>query len=331
MRSTALRALWLALLLPLASASLAQGIHPGDAVRVNDNTISYQRFNGFYTEYRNSKGVAVGARGDQLGLLTQLRKEAMDLMIEQELIRQAAERAGIEVTDEEVDAEVAKLRSVFDSDLGFTTRLQDEGFTEESYREHVGRMIAATQYLENIRAGVEVTDADIEAFYAANPERLMVPEEARVRHILLTWKPMGKPDDRAALYGQMEAILEEARGGADFAQLARTRSEDSTAAAGGDTGFFRRGQMVPAFERAAFSLRQPGEISGIVETPFGLHILQLEEHRPARVLPLDEVRDFLREHLYQERSEARVNQEIAQLRSEADIEILVPVGPPQGE
>ena len=71
----------LALLLYAATGLQAQGIYPGNAVRVNDETVSYQRFHGFYIEYRNTKGVAVGARGDQLELLTQLRREAMDLLI----------------------------------------------------------------------------------------------------------------------------------------------------------------------------------------------------------------------------------------------------------
>jgi hypothetical protein len=72
----------------LAAPVHAQGIYPGDAVRVNGETISYQRFQGFYVEYRNSKGVQVGARGDQLELLKELRIEAMDLMVEQELVSQ---------------------------------------------------------------------------------------------------------------------------------------------------------------------------------------------------------------------------------------------------
>jgi hypothetical protein len=96
----------------LVTAASAQGVYPGDAVRVNGETVSYQRFQGFYVEYRNSKGVQVGARGDQFELLTQLRKEAMDLMIEQVLVRQAAEREGIEADAEEVDRSVEELRSV---------------------------------------------------------------------------------------------------------------------------------------------------------------------------------------------------------------------------
>ena len=81
--------------------------------------------------------------------------------------------------------------------------------------------------------------------------------------------------------------------------------------------------MVPAFERVAFALA-PGEVSDMVETPFGVHIMRLEERRPARLLPLDEVREQLRDHVRQERMQAAVDQEIARLRAAAKIDILVP-------
>jgi parvulin-like peptidyl-prolyl isomerase len=314
--------------LALAAFASAQGIYPGDAVRVNDETISYQRFHGFYVEYRNSKGVQVGARGDQLELLKQLRVEAMDLMIEQELIKQAAERERIDVDVEEVDKQMEELRAVFDNDDQFRMKLKDEGFTEESFRRHVERMAAAKIYLDRIRADAsDVRDAEVEQFYAENPDRLTLPERVRVRHILLKWKPMGTQDDRAAIRKQMEPILERARAGEDFAALAEEFSEDSaTKAAGGDTGLFHRGTMVPAFEDVAFSL-QPGEISDPVDTVFGVHILKLEEHQASRLLPLDDVREQLRDYVREEKMEGAVEAKIDELRAAADIEVLIALPP----
>lgn len=325
MRRVAAPAVLLAALLPHAGA-FAQGIYPGDAVRVDGVAVSYQRFHGFYQEYRRSQGLTVGARGDQLELFKRMRREAMDLLIEQELVRQAAERAGIEADKGAVDAEVGKLRSVFDSDEAFARRLAEEGFTAEGYRKHVAGMIAAKHYLDRMRAAVPaVSDGELLAYYRDNERRLTFPEEVRVRHILLTWKPLGTGDDRAAVRAQMAPILEAARGGADFAGLARRHSQDAeTAPKGGDTGFFHRGQMVPAFEEVAFALA-PGEVSDMVETPFGVHILRLEERRPERLLPLDEIREKLRDHVRRERMEDAVRREIERLRATAEISILVPL------
>ncbi len=320
------------LLLLASSATLAQGIYPGDAVRVNDETVSYQRFQGFYIEYRNSKGVAVGARGDQLGLLTRLRKEAMDLLIEQVLVGQAAEQAGLEADPAELDKSIADLRSIFDSDSALQMKLDGEGFTQDSFRAHIGRMMIAKQYLDSIRmTAADVTDAQVEQYYADNKRRLTLPEQVRVRHVLVTWKPMGKPDDRAYIREQMVPILERARAGEDFAALAREFSDDyATKQVGGDTGLFHRGQMSPAFEAAAFAL-EPGEISDVVETSFGVHIIRLEERRAEELLTLDDIRDQLREHVIDEQVEQAVRTEIDRLAAAADIKVLIPLGPDDKE
>ena len=317
---------WLLALVAVACTANAQGIYPGDAARVNGETISYQRFQGFYVEYRNSKGVQVGARGDQLELLKQLRIEAMDLMIEQELVKQAAEKEGIKGDPADVDKQIEELREVFDSDDQLRMKLESDGYTEESYRRHVERMAAAKVYLDRVRAdAADIRDAEVEEFYKENEDRLTLPEQVRVRHILLTWKPMGTQDDRAAIREQMQPILERARAGEDFATLAREFSEDSaTKGMGGDTGLFHRGTMVPAFEAVAFSL-EPGEISDPVNTVFGVHIIKLEERQEPRLLPLEEVREMLRDHLREEKMEAAVDAKLDELRAAADIEVLIPL------
>jgi len=320
------RYLWLVLAV-IAAGAHAQGIYPGDAVRVNGEAISYQRFQGFYVEYRNSKGVQVGARGDQLELMKVLRREAMDLMVEQELVAQAAEEAGIEADPAEVDKQVQELRDVFDNDDQFRMKLEADGYTEESYRRHIARMIAAKIFLDRVRADAsDVRDADVEKFYDENEDRLTLPEQVRVRHILLTWKPMGTQDDRAAIRQQMQPILERARAGEDFAALAREFSEDSgTKAYGGDTGLFPRGSMVGPFEAVAFSLDE-GEISDPVDTVYGVHIIKLEERQAPRLLPLDEVREQLRDYVREEKMETAVRERIDALRADAEVEVLIPLG-----
>ena len=324
------QALLLPVLLAADGAVLAVGSHPGNAVRVNGVDVSYQRFVGLYTEHQRAEGVAIAARGDQLPLLTRMRKEAMDMLIEQELIVQAAEAAGIEVTPEEVEAEWAEISEPFDTAEEFLRRLETEGYSEDSYREHLKRMIAAKKYLDGIRMeAMQVSDEELEAYYKENERRLTLPEEVHVRHILLAWKPLGQPDDRAALVEQAQAILEKARAGEDFAALASEYSDDASRVQGGDVGFFRRGQMVPAFEAAAFALKEPGDISDIVETSYGLHIIRLEERKEARLLPLDEIRDQLREHIITENVAKAEAAEKERLRAEAEIEILIPLERPR--
>ncbi len=135
------------------------------------------------------------------------------------------------------------------------------------------------------------SDAKLEGLarntYNANPDRFKVPEQVQIRHILIAGQ------DEAAL-AKAEKIRADLKGGADFAALAKEHSADSgSAAKGGELGLFAKGRMVPEFDEAAFALQKPGDLSDLVKTQFGYHILQLEARRPAGVRPFEEVRGDL--------------------------------------
>ena len=135
------------------------------------------------------------------------------------------------------------------------------------------------------------TDAQLDALaltaYKVSPARFDMPEMVRVRHLLVAKGP-----DAGA---NAEKLLAEIKGGADFQTVAKQHSADrGSASKGGDLGLFPRGRMVDAFDKAAFALNQPGELSGLVESNFGVHIIQLVEKQPARVKPYEEVRESLR-------------------------------------
>lgn len=153
--------------------------------------------------------------------------------------------------------------------------------------------------------------------YTAKPERFKAQEQVQVRHILI-----GGVDDSSRV--QAEKTLQELRDGADFAKLAQERSTDKgSAAKGGDLGYFARGRMVPEFEEAAFALQKPGELSGLVKSKFGYHIIKFIARKPAGVRPFDEVREDLvkevRNEVLQEAraAEAAKLQQSAKMNNEA--------------
>ena len=135
-----------------------------------------------------------------------------------------------------------------------------------------------------------VSDDDVESFYRQNSSRFTVPEQRKARHILFK---TAEGDTEEALKSKRDLagkVLELAKSGEDFAELAKQYSEGPTGPRGGDLGSFPRGRMVKPFEDAAFALGE-GEISDIVETRFGFHIIKVEKIEPARTKPLDEVKD----------------------------------------
>lgn len=129
--------------------------------------------------------------------------------------------------------------------------------------------------------------------YRANPARFALPEEVHVRHILL---PMGR--DEAVTRAEAQALVQQLRGGADFAAMARARSVDKASAQrGGDLGFFPKGKMAPEFEVAAFGLKQPGDVSEPVKSGFGYHIIELVERKPPSTQSFAQALPQLRQEL----------------------------------
>jgi peptidyl-prolyl cis-trans isomerase D len=151
------------------------------------------------------------------------------------------------------------------------------------------------------RAKVVVPPADIEREYNNNSEQYTTPEQVRASHILL--KTEGKDD--AAVKAKAEELLKQARGGADFAELAKKNSEDEASAKnGGDLDYFGKGRMVPEFDAAVFAM-QPGQISDLVKTQYGYHIIKLVDKKAATTRPLAEVRQQLNDQLAYQRAQAQ--------------------------
>jgi peptidyl-prolyl cis-trans isomerase C len=132
----------------------------------------------------------------------------------------------------------------------------------------------------------EVVEAIASTNYKANPKRFDLPEEMGASHILIK---SDTPDAKA----KAEAILAELKAGADFAALAKKYSQDNNADKGGDLGYFAAGQMVAPFDAAVQKMKTPGELSEVVQTQFGYHIIKFEGRRPAGVRSFEQVKDVL--------------------------------------
>ncbi len=164
------------------------------------------------------------------------------------------------------------------------------------------------RYLEKKLGNIKVTDAEAKAYYEKHKDEFTTPKEVRARHILVKTQE------------QAEKIYQELKKGADFAQLAKKYSMDKASAQkGGELGFFTKGDMVKPFSDAAFALK-PGEISKPVKTPFGYHIIQVEEVKPPRQKSFKEVKEEIKKQLLQEKQQAAFDKLVAQVKKHWKVE-----------
>lgn len=239
------------------------------------------------------------------------------------------------VTDAEVDAEYRRRNEkvkldivpltpeAFRDQVTVTDQEIAEYFEKNKERYRVGekrRIRYALIDVDRVREQATVPDSEIEAYYNANIAQYTTPEQVTARHILFRLDG----EDEAAVRARAQAVLARAKAGEDFAALAREFSEDeSNKDQGGSLGEFGRGVMVPEFEQAAFSMK-PGEISDLVRTSFGFHIIKVEAHTPASTRPLAEVRaeieDQLRWQKAQQQAEALARTLDAQIETRADMD-----------
>ncbi|MBI5067566.1 MAG: peptidylprolyl isomerase [Deltaproteobacteria bacterium] len=313
--------LLLGLLAPPARAQI-----PGLAARVNGRPITNERLERFFEEYATEKGRSPAAIW-QPGPFKKAKREALDQLVEQEVLYQEAERRRLTATPAEAEQAVAVLRARFKKPDAFARRLERSGFDQAGYQEYVRRQLSIRKLLEQETAAarLSVDDDEVRAFYAARPDLFTEPERIQVRHVLLAAPAGASEVERKKARRAAEKVRTAARRpGADFAALARAHSQDPSAAAGGDLGFIARGQMVAPFEAAAFALR-PGEISPVVETVFGFHVIQGGERRPGGQVPEERAREPIRQRLLGEKIERHRQDRIAALRGAARIEILVPL------
>ena len=240
------------------------------------------------------------------------------------LISQEALTREVDVPDAELDEQLDVFKQHFGAPQEFEKALADQQMTLEQFKEQTRSEIRMAKIMEvEVEAHVSVQPADIADFYQKNPEQFAQPEGVRASHILITVDGDADADTKEQARTHAADILKQLRAGGDFADLAREHSQDpGNAATGGDLGFFGRGQMVGAFERSAFAL-EPGQISDLVETPFGFHIIKVDEKEAGKTLALEDVRPQLEEFLKQRQRQEKTQAFVDSLKTRGTIEILI--------
>ena len=252
----------------------------------------------------------------------QLERQVLDGLITRTILEQEIDNKGITVSESDIQETLAQFKGQFPTEDAYRTALQQQGFTEDRFQEELQRQmrierLITTQVMDNLT----VDEAELRAFYDDNPEYFEQPEQVSARHIILTTQGVDETE-RTDKRRRLEEIRRRIVGGADFSEMAREFSEGPSAGDGGRLGTFGRGQMVPEFEDAAFSLGV-GEISGIVETQFGYHILEVTDRIPGQSVPYEEVRPNIEEFLMEDTRNQAAQQYVQGLRDTAEVEMLI--------
>lgn len=237
-----------------------------------------------------------------------LKKGLVDQLIERQVILNEAKKRNIQVTDAQVEEKLAEIKKGFPNDEAFQKALTDNQMKIEDLKVRVREGLTVEGVQKAVAANVAVTDKDVSDYYAKNEATYKKPEEVKASHILIK-------DEKKA-----KEILAKLKAGGDFAALAKENSEDpGSGAQGGDLGYFGKGRMVPEFEKSAFSLK-PGQMSDLVKSQFGYHIIKVVDRQPARTQPLAEVKEDIKKNIEKERVGAEFGKWLQAEKAKAKVE-----------
>jgi peptidyl-prolyl cis-trans isomerase C len=254
-------------------------------------------------------------------IMKQAQSAATDQLISAELLFQAGQKLEIKDLDKQIVDKIAQNKAKFPTVEEFEKAMKSLEMGEKDMEEFTRKDIVINNLIEkNILSKITVPDADVKKFYDDNLEKYFKKQESvKASHILIGVDEKATPEDRKKAKEKIEAILKKVKAGEDFAALAKTESTCPSKAQGGDLGVFTRGQMVAPFEKAAFDLK-PGEVSDIVETQFGYHIIKLTEKNAAATEKFDDVKAKIADYLKSQQAQKAVATYVEELKAKAKIE-----------
>ena len=286
--------------------------------RVNGVEIPAFRLERYFAEYLEDQGRAVGNIRNPKAY-QQLRLKALDALIDKELLWQEAVKRDVVISDAVVTEQVEKTRQAVGGADVFARKLNDAGFDEASYTQYTRRELAAQKVFAEMTAVAPPDEQQVRDFYEEHRSEMNRPAQVQARHILIKVPQGASAATIEAARLRLVEVRREIIGAADFSRVAKSRSEGSSASAGGDLGYFSKGRMLPEFDEVAFSMA-PGEISQPVRTAVGWHLIYVENHLDEVDVTEEQGFAMVRTYLVQQQqSQARL-QVLEQLRSRNRIE-----------
>ena len=253
-------------------------------------------------------------------MFEQLKKEVLESLINLILMDGYSKELSLVVDEGAVEKHYQKAVSKYASKRAYREALKEAGLTESDLRTRIRRTLAAQKVVkEHVYPKIIVTGEEIKSYYEENSYEFEHDVQVHAAHILIKVPPFADKDFRQKARKRILDIKKKIEAGEDFAQLAKTHSEGPSKVNGGDIGYFGAAQMAPTFETAAFSLN-PGEVSDVVTTQFGFHLIKVYDRKPAGKVPFSEAAPMLKQRFFKERLDRELQKLVENLKAEATIE-----------
>ena len=247
------------------------------------------------------------------------KESILGILINRELLYQESKRQGIAIDENKVFEQLMGVKQRFPSEAEFKKTMEEMNLTEKDIKIQITKAMVIRDLVEkNITQKTNITDKETKAYYDAHPEAFKQSEEVKASHILIKVDSDADASKKAKAREKIEKVQTKLRNGEDFSTLAKEHSEGPSNVKGGDLGYFKRGQMVKPFEEVAFKLK-PNEVSDIVETQFGYHLIKVYEKKSEGTTSYKEAKDKISQYLKQEKGKAEIRKYIDKLREKAEI------------
>ena len=251
-----------------------------------------------------------------------LYRQVLERLIEEKLIDQEVKKSGVKIPSKEIDAaleEIKRRNAATEED--FQKALAIEGLTLETYKKQIEKGLQRQKVISwSVKVESKPEEKDLREFYQKNVDRYRMNETYRASHILFIIPKGAIPEEIPEIRKKAQSVLDKIKRGADFGEMALLYSQDASAKNGGDLGYFKKGELFPAFEKEALRLKV-GEVSGLLRTEFGFHIIKLLDRKGMEPLPFEEVKDKVKADYHQAEIEKAFRQFLTTLKEKAVIEI----------
>lgn len=252
--------------------------------------------------------------------LPKLQEKALDQAIGARLLLERSQQLDIAVSAADIDAEVAKVVEQVGGEENFRKALAAQNITDEAFRKELEKGARVNKLVEQACTGVEEpTEQEVTDFYEAHKSEYVSEPKVLCQHILVKVEDNSTSDEKSAAFEKILAIKDRIAAGGNFAEEAQKHSDCPSGREGGSLGWFGPGMMVPEFDKVAFEMKK-GEVSGVVTTQFGYHIIYKADEQPGGQQTLVDVHDQIKDYLRHGARGKAVDAFVAELREKAEIE-----------